>query len=330
VLLLVASVLAGPARAAAQIDGISDQSLPAWDGTFADSPLPSMLAAGLQAPARQISRARYVVQWDALAQPSRGPDPAGDYRERLEAWLADVADIGLEPVLALTSYDGTYPASPGAYASALRELLARAPALGGAIRYVEPWNEPNNQGRETPARAAALADAAYAVCLELGCTVIAGDFEDGHALAAYERSYVRALTFTPRVWGVHPYADLAARSSAPLRAFRAGLPADAQVWFTEVASFYCRQGHVLGQAAQVAQAVFLRHLLSDPSTAPAHAFYYGLQFADGAPAPCAAGGGDDSELFAPGDRPRAAAAVLLAGAGPLTLFGPAPGPQLGG
>ena len=77
------------ARAAGRVDGISDQSMPAWgDGGAA-------LAAGLFArpPAEgsRLTLARYVVQWDALAQPSDGPDPHGDYRERFEAWLADVA-----------------------------------------------------------------------------------------------------------------------------------------------------------------------------------------------------------------------------------------------
>jgi hypothetical protein len=308
------------------IDGISDQSLPAWDGSFSASPLAAVLAGGLQAP-RQITMARYVVQWDALGEPSRGPAAAGDYRERLEAWLDDVGSVGLEPLLALTSYDGSYPASPGAYAAALRGLLASAQAAGHQIPYVEAWNEPNNQGAEPAGRAAAFADAANATCASLRCTVVAGDFEDGAALASYERAYVRGLTFAPRIWGVHPYADLASFSAAPLRAFRAGLPASAamaQLWFTETASFYCLRGQVLGQARQAAQAAFLRALVSDPATAPDRAFYYGLQFADGRPAPCSAGGGDDSELYAPGDRPRAAAAVLLAGAGALPVFGPAP------
>jgi hypothetical protein len=320
------AAVAAPARASG-IDGISDQSLPAWDGTFAASPLAALLEPRIGPARRQISLARYVLQWNAIAQPSRGAAPVGDYRERFEAWLADVAASGLQPVLALTSYDGARPGSAAAYADALEATLTRARALGWPIAFVEPWNEPDNQGREPAAVAAAFANIAQTRCAALGCRVVAGDFEDGPALPAYQRTYERGLTFLPSVWGIHPYRALAARDPSGLVRFRAELPfagAGAQVWFTEVASFYCRHGQVLGQAAQAAQARYLRAVLEDPRLAPAHAFYYGLMFADRRPAPCTPTGGDDSELYEPGDRPRAAAAVLLAGAEAMQAFGPGP------
>ena len=82
--------------------------------------------------------------------------------------------------------------------------------------------------------------------------MIAGDFEDAAGLAGYERDYEAALTFSPAIWGVHPYVSVARRSEEPLLAFERGLPRDgagAQVWFTEVGAFYCRHGKIVGQSA---------------------------------------------------------------------------------
>ena len=67
--------------------------------------------------------------------------------------------------------------------------------------------------------------------------------------------------------------------------------------------------------------------MRDPALAPAHVLYYGVLYADRRPAPCARGGGDDSELYTAADQPRAAARIVLgarSGGGSL-LFGPAPG-----
>jgi hypothetical protein len=323
-----------PPAAAAVIDGVSDQSLPAWEGSFPASRLAAAFGDVLAGdrPDAQIRYARYVLPWNALGEPSGGPAAAGDYRERLEAWLGDVALLRLTPVLALTSFDGVPPATPARYAAGLRAMLERAAALGVPVPYVEAWNEPNDQGREPAAAAAALANAAQAVC-EGGrrCTVIAGDFEDRRGLPAYQREYERALTFRPLVWGLHPYGSLLLRSDTRLRAFRAGLPdagGGAQVWFTEAGAFYCRRGAVLGEAAQAREAAYLvDRLLNDRALPVAHAFYYGVMFKDGLRAPCAASGGEDSELYGPDGQPRTAAGmVFAAGAGERSpLLGPAPG-----
>ncbi len=323
-----------PAADAVGIDGISDQSLPAWEGSFAASSLAATLGDRLtgSGPQAQIRFARYVLQWDALAEASAGPAASGDYRERFEAWLLDVHRLGLTPVLALSSYDRDRPAPAASYAVALTAVLALADALGVAIPYVEAWNEPNNQGHEPAAAAARLANAAESVCAgPRPCTVIAGDFEDDDGLPAYERAYVQGLDFRPLVWGVHPYESLRLRSDTPLRAMVAALPdagLEAQLWFTEIAAFYCRRGRVLGEAAQAAEASYLLdRLLRDPAVASVHAFYYGVMYADGAPAPCAVDGGEDSELYAPDGTPRAAAGVVFAAdaAGRSPLIGPAPG-----
>jgi hypothetical protein len=299
------------------VDGISDQGLAAWEGSF---PASSFAAAfGDELAGGQVRYARYVVQWDALAS------DAGDYRERFEAWLADVRALRLTPVVALTSYDGVYPADAGQYERGLDAVLALAADAGWPVRYVEAWNEPNNQGRERAVTAAAFAGAAQRACATgYGCTVIAGDLEDAPGMAAYEAAYVRALAFRPLAWGIHPYRSLARRDGGALRAYLAGLPAGTQLWLTEVAAFYCRHNRVLGERAQASEAAYLVHTLI--GAAPiAHVFYYGVMPAFGRPAPC----GEDSELYGPEGQPREAAGVVFGSAadGRWPLLGPVPGQQ---
>ena len=262
-----------------------------------------------------------------MIEPSALPGPAGDYRERFEAWLLDVRALGLQPVLALTSYNGRRPATSGEYATALAALLARARALGAPIVDLEPWNEPNNQGAEPARVAAEQADQAEPICVSAICTVIAADIADEPGMLAYERQYERALTFAPVAWGMHPYRAIAARSLVSVAAFEAALPAEARgatLWATEVGAFDCRDGRELGAAAQASEAEYVAGPLAQ---AFAHALYYGVEFADGLSAPCAPGGQSDSELFAPGDRPRPAAAIVLSASagGGWPLIGPQPG-----
>jgi hypothetical protein len=320
-------------RAGAEIghvDGISDQSLPAWDGSFDGGPFTSIFRSlwigGPRAGGDRIAFARYVLQWNAIAQASKGADADGDYRERFEAWLEDVRGMGLVPVLALTSYDGVHPDSRAAYRLRLEQVLERAAALHDRIAYVEPWNEPNGQGHEPAVKAAELADTANSVCeLGGGCQVVAGDFEDASTLASYERAYVGALTFPARLWGAHPYVSVSSHSDASLRQLKANLPrhgAGDQLWLTEIGALLCRHGQVRGEARQAIDASYLLNtLIPDPAIAPAHVFYYGFLYGHRTKAPCAAGGGDDSELYAPNDQPRAAASVVL---GPASLGSPFP------
>jgi hypothetical protein len=314
----LAAATSGSAALAAAVDGISDQGLPPITGPTAGGPLPALLADPLQGAPGPITLARYVVQWDALAQPPGG----AEYGPRLQAWLSDAAAAGLVRVLSLTSYGGPLPGID-AYAAALNATLLRARAIGAPVAWVEPWNEPNNQGRAPAALAAAYANAAQRVCARLQCAVVAGDLEDAPGSLSYERAYERGLGFAPVAWGVHPYRSVAAHDDAPVLALRAALPPGAPLWLTEVAAAYCRRGAVLGEAAQAGEAAYLRTMIR--SLGPAHTFYYGVQYAQPLQGACGASGGEDTQLFAPGGRPRAAAAELLGAAGaPLSGFGPVP------
>lgn len=315
VLVLAVCVALTPATARAgtpYVDGISDQSLPAWNGSFADSAFASFFRATWVG---QIAFARYVVQWNAMAQASAGANADGDYRERFEAWLQDVRALGLAPVLALTSYTGAYPNTAPEYRQGLEGLLAAADRAGAPVSYVEAWNEPNDQGNEPAARAGEITDWAESVCGRRDCQVIAGDFEDAPSLPGYEQTYIDALSFSPTIWGIHPYRSVRAHSDAPVLRFEQALPrhgAGSQVWITEVGAYYCAHGDVLGEAPQAGDASYLVNDLI-PAIAPTHVFYYGFMAGAGTEVPCAAERASDSELYRASGVPRAVAGVVFAG-----------------
>jgi hypothetical protein len=308
-----------PAGAAATsyVDGISDQSLPAWDGGFEESWFAGLFDdTWVHGPGAHVDFARYVVQWNVMS---------GDYPRYLrefEAWLGDVASIGLKPEIALTSYDGVLPATQSEYRTEMGKILGRARALGEPIGWLEAWNEPNGQGDVKAVDAAALTNAASGVCKgEGGCTVIAGDFEDSPGVAAYEDEYVSDLDPVPANWGVHPYYSVEEESEAPLKTVREHLPnagAGARIWFTEVAARQCSDfdGDLVenGEAGQARHADWLVSTLIR-NAKPVHVFYYEVLLREGREPSCEAEG-SDSALYVPSgdpaepDRPRAAAAYI--------------------
>jgi hypothetical protein len=271
---------AGAASATPYVDGISDQSLPAWDGDFAESYFARLFSA-VWVSAGHIRLARYVAQWDAISESTSGANPHGDYHEKLEAWLTDVGELGLEPEIALTSYNGRYPETVEEYQRALGLILDRARTLGHPFRYVEAWNEPNNQGAESARKAAQMTNTADALCARgYGCTVVAGNLEDAPDAARYEHEYEKALDFAPAIWGVHPYYSLELESETPLASLIAELPhggAGERIWFTEIAARVCTDygGRLVddGELAQAAQSRWLIDVLMR-NRRPEHVFYF--------------------------------------------------------
>jgi hypothetical protein len=210
--------------------------------------------------------------------------------------------------------------------------LTRARALGDPIEWLEAWNEPNGQGDEPAAHAAAFTNVASSVCEgERDCTVIAGDFEDSPGVAAYEEEYVKDLDPVPTNWGVHPYYSVEQESEAPFETVREHLPNEgvgAQIWFTEVAARMCTDfsGRLLenGEAGQARRAAWLEDTLIR-NVRPVHVFYYEFLLREGREPSCAAEG-SDSALYVPSgdpaepDRPRPAATYIWGDGG-----GSAPG-----
>lgn len=307
------------------VDGISDQSLPSWDPSFAGTYSTGFfhdawIADGLSS---HISLARYVVQWNVMS----GAYP--NYLEQLEAWYRDVLDLGLTPELSLAAYDGVPPGSDPEYRAALQALLDRFPATA----YVEAWDEPNGTPGLPAGTAARYTLAAQLLCRPRGCTVIAGNLLDAPSMSAYERRYARALypaSFAD--WGIHPYRAVKTRTAATVLAFRSNLPdagAGERIWFTEVGAYRCEGGarpELLGERAQARDASWLVNRLM-PDIQPAHVFYYEFLFRDRRPPPCDRSD-SDTALYAPTgggaspDAPRLAAAYIYGDRGlPLVSIG---------
>ncbi len=311
--------------ASAYVDGISDQSLPAWDGDFSESYFARLFSA-VWVTAGHIRLARYVAQWDAIGESTSGANPHGDYHEKLEAWLTDVGKLGLVPEIALTSYDGVYPQTMKEYESGLRLMLDRARTMGHPFRYVEAWNEPNNQGAQTAQKAAQMTNSADALCAQgYGCTVVAGNLEDAPDVARYEREYERALDFSPAIWGVHPYYSLELESEAPLARFIANLPnggAGERIWFTEIAARVCTdyggRPVYMGELAQAEQSRWLVDTLIH-NRRPEHVFYFAFLPGERRQPSCSSEREDDA-LYEPSaapdapDIPRPAASYIWGGA----------------
>src|SRR4029077_13436241 len=144
----------------------------------------------------------------------------------------------------LMSYDGTRPSSTVEYRTRLEQLLDRFKA----IRYLEPWNEPNNTPNLAAGTAAAYANSAYALCQNRGCTSIVGDFLDSQTnLLSYEKAYEQALSpANPPDWGIHPYGAVKTRNASTILDYRSNLPNGGvgdRLWFTEVGAYRC-EDHV--------------------------------------------------------------------------------------
>ncbi len=290
--------------ATAYIDGISDQNMPEWDGAFASSYFEHLFERAWVLGGH-IRLARYVVQWNVT-----DAGPAGS-RVKFENWLRDVEALGLVPDIAMTSYDGAYPSSARDYEARLAELLHTAAELGEPVRYVEAWNEPNNQGHEPPAVAASFAEAALEACADgYNCKVIAGDLEDAPGAARYELQYERNLHEVLPIWGVHPYRSVQQMSTAPLRELVRALPGGnaTELWFTEVAARACTdydgERRTNGEAGQVRRVRWLLDTLM-PYARPAHVFYYTFLLADRRVPSCTRREPEDEALYMPDADPDA-------------------------
>jgi hypothetical protein len=311
---------AAPASAAtAHVDGISDQSIPSWDGGFSGSSFSSYFT-NHWATGSHVHYARYVVQWNVM---SGSGEPYGSYRQRFEEWLNDAASMGLTLDVALTNYPSTpQPSSSAEYKTRMREVLNQAIAQGHPIAYIEPWNEPNNQGNETAVAAGHFANEANTACHEVSpnCTVVAGNVEDKSGVKEYVQSYRGALNFNPVYWGVHPYYSVEYMSTSYYHNFLEGLVnegAGYRIWFTEVAARRCKPGGENGEAGQASRASYLVNTLM-PSAQAEHVFYYEFLLGNNGHPSC---GEYDGALYVPSegdpyaqDRPRPAASYIFGNA----------------
>ncbi len=277
------------------MDGISDQDIATWDGGgdgyFADLFDKAWVADG------HIAYVRYAVQWNAMLQPSAGPNPSGDYREKFEAWYeavqASMPSLSLD--LSLTNFVEGAHARPTA--AQYREALERILDYATSTRVLEPWNEPDNGGemggRATgtyvdPKRAARYAEQAAKACVVHGCTTVVGDLLDCAEcqMVTYERDYRNALAsvapagFVFRDWGMHPYAAVKQESAATVDRFTENWGAGAaSLWLTEVGAYVCEDYGATVTWTEAQQSQHAQWLVMNLLPKAAHVFYY--DFLDG-------------------------------------------------
>jgi hypothetical protein len=310
------------ASAIEYVDGISDQSMPSWDGGFGG--YFTELFEHDWLPAGHIKYARFVIPW---YESSGLKDPA------YEKWCADAAGMGLTLDIALTSYrEKEVRPTSAEYRASLDAFLDQCTA----IRYVEAWNEPDNGGEEkgeatttyvNPTRAAEYAKAAGLVCGMHSCTAVVGDLLDSDAnMIEYEQAYVKALNGASFPdWSMHPYLAVKEESSTTVSNFKAHWGDGAtSLWFTEVGAYKCEDYGSTETWTEREQEERAEWLVKDLIKEAAHVFYY--EFLDGENHQPQEGcektkNNPDTALYVPSgdpnapDRPRSAAAWIFGSGG---------------
>ncbi len=114
------------------VDGVSDQNLQNWGAPFTTW----FANTWVNGSNGHIRFARYAPRWNAVTS----------QRSTLEAWINNASGMGLKLDIAPTVYHERKP-SPSEYRTELTAMLNLAEGMGHRIEFVEPWNEPNGQGK---------------------------------------------------------------------------------------------------------------------------------------------------------------------------------------
>ena len=169
-----------------------------------------------------IEHARLVVAYDAMRVKFERPI--------VDSWLAEARRAGVEPFITF-GHSRVHPRRLPSVAEFRRDFRAfrkRYPQ----VRVYAPWNEINHASQPTsrsPARAAEYYNVVARECD--GCTVLAGDVLDQRGMTRYLADYRRRLDGTPRIWGLHNYADANRFRKRGLRDLLKAVRGD--VWLTE-------------------------------------------------------------------------------------------------
>jgi hypothetical protein len=172
--------------------------------------------------ALDIDHARLVVAYDATHVRFE--------REIVDNWLKQAKRAGVEPFITF-GHSRVHPRklpSVAEFRADFNAFSKRYPQ----VRVYAPWNEINHASQPTsrsPRRAAEYFNVVSKECD--GCTVLAGDVLDQRGMTRYLAEYRRHLDGTPRIWGLHNYADANRFRRSGLRALLRSVRGD--VWLTE-------------------------------------------------------------------------------------------------
>jgi len=169
-----------------------------------------------------VNHARLVIAYDAIKVRFE--------RDLADAWMAGARRAGVEPFITF-GHSRVKPAklpSVAEFRAAFRAFATRYPD----VKVYAPWNEINHASQPThdnPRRAAQYYNVVREECK--GCTVLAGDLLDQAGMTSYLKRYRRGLRGTPRIWGLHNYADANRFRSSGLTQLLGAVPGE--VWLTE-------------------------------------------------------------------------------------------------
>ncbi len=169
-----------------------------------------------------VNKARLVTSYDTTSVRFE--------RDIADQWLASAAAAGVEPFITF-GHSRVNPKklpSVAEFRRAFRSFRKRYP---GVLVYA-PWNEINHSSQPTsknPKRAAEYYNVVKDECPD--CTVLAGDLLDQAGMGRYLAEYRRSLDGTPKIWGLHNYADTNRFRDTGVRELMDTVPGD--VWLTE-------------------------------------------------------------------------------------------------
>ncbi len=169
-----------------------------------------------------IKYARLVVAYDATRVDFE--------RAIVDQWLGAARAAGVEPFITF-HHSRVKPKRLPSVAEFRRDFRAfrkRYPQ----VKVYAPWNEVNHVSQPTsksPKRAAEYYNVVVKDCGD--CTVLAGDVLDQPGMTRYLASYRRHLDGSPRIWGLHNYADANRFRKSGLAALLKAVRGD--IWLTE-------------------------------------------------------------------------------------------------
>lgn len=151
-------------------------------------------------------------------------------RDLVDQWLAAARAAGVQPFVTF-GHSRVHPdrlPSVGEFRADFRAFRKRYPD----VQVYAPWNEINHASQPTSRAPGRAADYYNVVTKECpGCTVLAGDVLDQAGMGRYLTRYRRALKGTPKIWGLHNYADSNRFRDSGLTELLKAVPGD--VWLTE-------------------------------------------------------------------------------------------------
>jgi hypothetical protein len=169
-----------------------------------------------------LKLARYVTSYDATRVRFE--------RDLADQWLAAARAAGVEPFVTF-GHSRVNPSKLPSVSEFRRDVRAFRERYPD-VRVYAPWNEINHSSQPT-SRAPGRAADYYNVLVEEcpGCTVLAGDVLDQAGMDRYLKRYRSALKGTPKIWGLHNYADSNRFRDSGVSTLLKTVPGD--VWLTE-------------------------------------------------------------------------------------------------